>query len=70
MKKKKKKEKDCNRNAWVRRSEEVGESKLQLLLLASAMHFILFFFLMLLQIMFIQLLQFSEWIIYETNPDI
>lgn len=29
-----------------------------------------FFFLMLLQIVFIQLLQFSEWIIYETNPDI
>lgn len=54
------KKRDHNNNAWVRRSEEVGKSELQLLLLAPATLFIFFFFLILLQIMFIHLLQFTE----------
>lgn len=38
------KKRDHNNNAWVRRSEEVGKSELQLLLLAPATLFIFFFF--------------------------
>lgn len=52
-------------NGWVWRSEEVGKSELQLVLLDPAT---LTFFYSSPNDVF-HLLQFTEWVKYKTNPD-